>query len=195
MFSVGKNLGASLVGTADNCECIPKELMHQQLSFRYLLNDETPFIFLKSAKEDHIFTDRSYIAVRGETAGGHKRIIYRADYHTSPIRDVMFETAGMGITDQDCELKFTIGGQCISVDIRKSEQDTGILYYRALTALMIAQARNAQQLALFQQITARTAIQTAEHNDSAANAASAVAILDQMAPMSYASVFQGYIHK
>lgn len=194
MFAVGKNLGASLVGTADNCACIPKELMPQQLSFKYLLNDEIPFIFLKSSKEDHIFTDRSYVAVRGETAGGLKRIIYRADYHMNPIRDVMFETAGMGITDQDCELKFTIGGQCISVDIKKSEQDTGILYYRALTALMIAQARHAQQLQLFQQITARTAIQTAEHNDSATNAASAVAILDQMSPMSYANVLKGYIN-
>lgn len=190
---------ASMAGTADNCECVPRAVMAKELSARYLLNDETPFVFLKSLKEDHIFTDRAYIAIRGQTAGGLKRIVYRADYYQYPISNVMIETAGMGITDQDCELKFTIAGQQVSIDIKKSDQDQAILYYRALSALAIAQARQAQQMALFTQINARTAIQVGDatvSGDQTRNSqsfSSAVSVLDLLSPMSYATLLQGYI--
>eukprot|EP01032_Pedospumella_encystans_P003924 gene3924-4640_t len=118
MFSVGTKIGASITGTADNCECIPREQINQQFSSKFLLDGEIPFIFLKSAKEDHIITDRAYIAVRGETAGGMKRITYRVDFQGYPLSNVMFESGGMGLTDQDCELKFTIANQNVSIDIR-----------------------------------------------------------------------------
>ena len=192
MFSTGTKIGASLAGTADNCECVPRERIAQELSSKYLLNDETAFIFLKSAKEDHIITDRGYIAVRGQTAGGLKRIVYRADFHAYHLSNVMFETAGVGLTDQDCELKFSIAGQQVSIDIKKSELETGILYYRALTAVAVAQARQAQQLQLFTQLSARTVIQTAE--TAGPTLSNAIAALDALSPMSYASVLQAYIH-
>ena len=201
MFSAGAKLGASMTGTADNCECIKRDQMNNELSARYLLNDETPFIFLKSPKEEHIFTDRAYISIKGQSAIGLKKSVFRADFNVYPISNVMFETAGMGVTDQDCELKFTIANTHVSIDIRKSEQDTGILYYRALTALAIAQTRQAQQMNLFTQISARTTIQIAEHTDSAAqnrnsqNFSNAVSILDLLSPMSYGNVLEQYISK
>ena len=33
--------------------------------------------------------------------------------------NVQFETCGIGVTDLDCELKFSFGGQLISIDIKK----------------------------------------------------------------------------
>jgi len=187
-------IGASITGSGDNCECVHRDQMAQQHSSKFLLSDETPFIYLKSAKEDHIFTDRAYVAVRGESTVGQKKLTYRFDYFIHHISNVMFETAGMGVTDKDCELKFTIGGQGVSIDIRKSEQETGILYYRALTALANAQAREAQQLNMFNQINAKITLSASEqktvHDQTMANAQAA---LDHFAPLSYAQVLQAYI--
>eukprot|EP01032_Pedospumella_encystans_P027955 gene27955-31577_t len=187
-------IGASITGSGDNCECVHRDQMAQQHSFKFLLHDETPFIYLKSVKEDHIFTDRAYISVRGESTMGQKKLTYRFDYFIHHISNVMFETAGMGVTDKDCELKFTIGGQGVSIDIRKSEQETGILYYRALTALANAQARETQQMNLFNQINSKITLSatelTAVHNQTVANAQAA---LNQFAPTSYAQVLQVYI--
>ncbi len=187
-------IGASITGSGDNCECVPRDQMAQQHSAKFLLSDETPFIYLKSAKEDHIFTDRAYVAVRGESTVGQKKLTYRFDYFIHHISNVMFETAGMGVTDKDCELKFTIGGQGVSIDIRKSEQETGILYYRALTALANAQAREAQQMNMFNQFNAKITLSASEqktvHDQTMANAQAA---LNHFAPMSYAQVLQAYI--
>jgi len=200
MFSVGTKIGASITGTADNCECIPRENINQQLSSKFLLEGEIPFIFLKSPKEDHIITDRAYIAVRGETAGGMKRIIYRVDFQGYALSNVMFESGGMGLTDQDCELKFTIANQNVSIDIRKSDQETGILYYRALTALAVAQARQAQQMKFYIQSSEKAMIQAAEPSDAhaaqnraAQNISHAVSLIEQLSPVSYATVLQSYI--
>lgn len=201
MFSVGTKIGASITGTADNCECIPREQINQQFSSKFLLDGEIPFIFLKSSKEDHIITDRAYIAVRGETAGGMKRITYRVDFQGYPLSNVMFESGGMGLTDQDCELKFTIANQNVSIDIRKSDQETGILYYRALTALAIAQARQVQSRQFYVQSSEKSMIQIAEtsganaaQNRATQNISLAATLLEQLSPVSYASVLQTYIY-
>jgi hypothetical protein len=148
MFS-GSKIGADLAGTADNCTCVAREQFASELSSKYVLTGETIQIFLKSAKEDHLFTDQAYISVKGHTAGGMKRLIVRFDFHTWPITNVYFETSGVGLTDQDCELKFSIGGQNLSIDIRKQDLETGILYYRTLSAVAIAQSRAGKQLALY----------------------------------------------
>lgn len=203
MFSGAAKIGVgALTGTADNCECVPREKMESELSFQYLLHGEKPYIFLKSAKEDHIFTDQAYIAVRGQTAGGAKRLIVRADYSKYSISDVMLETGGMGLTDQDCELKFTIAHQAVSVDIKKSEQHTAILYYRALCSLAHAQARHAQHLMLFKDVSAKTTFQITDSGNGAvagtlqaaqtANFENSSAILSSLLPLSYKSVFEQY---
>lgn len=204
MFSAGAKIGVgALTGTADNCECVPREKMDTELSMQYLLAGETPAIFLKSPKEDHIFTDQAYIAVRGATAGGAKRLVVRMDYSKYSIADVMIETAGMGLTDQDCELKFTIAHQQVSVDIRKSDQHTAILYYRALCSLANAQARNSQHLMLFKDISAKTTFQIVDAGNGAvagtlqaaqsANFENSSAILGSLLPVSYKHVFQQYM--
>ena len=57
----------------------------------------------------YIFTDKAFVAVFGEAAAGKKRLIRRWDFYDEYISEVVFETAGVGATDHDCELKFVIG--------------------------------------------------------------------------------------
>jgi hypothetical protein len=151
MFSTAK-IGADLAGTADNCTCVAREQFGSELSSKYILEGEVIQILLQSAKEDHIFTDQAYISVKGRTAGGMKRTVIRFDYHNWPISNVYFETSGVGITDQDCELKLSIGGQNLSIDIRKQDLEMGILYYRTLSAVAIAQSRAGSQRAQYNSV-------------------------------------------
>jgi hypothetical protein len=165
--------------------------------------DETPFIFMKSLKEDHIFTDKAYISCRGHTSGGTKRIVVRLEYIKYYITDVMFESAGMGLTDQDCELKFSMGGQAVSIDIRKSDMETGILFYRTLCALAAAQSRNSSAYALVRELNGKVkfhvtegsaaAVGDALHATYAVNQASAQALLDSLVPVSYKPIFEQYL--
>jgi hypothetical protein len=198
-------IAASVTGTADNCQCVPRENIPHELSFKYVLNDETPFIFLKSAKGDTIFTDKSYISVQGESSMGTKRLVVRADYVQHRITNVMFETAGMGMTDQDCELKFSIGGGSMSVDIRKGDAETAILYYRALCAVANAQAHHANQLALFKELNRSVTFQLASGDAAAvdavlrtavsSNLANSTEVLKCLAPASYKAIFEEYLGK
>lgn len=104
---------------------------------------EIPFIFLKAPKEEHIFTDQAYISIIGETANSNKRLVSRFPYKTHPISDVEYETAGMGMTDRDCELKFRAGTALhVSIDVVKAEITHVIHYFRVLNALAVAQTRN-----------------------------------------------------
>jgi hypothetical protein len=197
-------IGVSMMsGTSDNCECVPRHAFNNEVSIGYVLMDETPYIFLKSLKEDHIFTDKAYIACRGNTSGGTKRIIVRMEYEKYGISDVMFESAGMGLTDQDCELKFAIGGHAVSMDIRKPDAETGVLYYRTLCALAAAQARNHSTLALFKELNGKVKFHITEGSAATVgealqathtvNQATAQATLEALAPLSYKHVFQQYL--
>ena len=201
MFS-GSKIAADLAGTADNCTCVPRESVHQELSSKYLLNGETAYIFLKSAKEDHIFTDQAYIVSKGNTAGGLKRTIYRVEYCDNPISNVMFETGGIGVTDQDCELKFTIASHNISIDIRKQDQELGVLYYRALSALAIEHSRKAKQFGLFKVFRNSVNLHVTEgaagvkgvlDTIQASTLSDSLAAMDQLNAVSYLHVFEQYI--
>jgi hypothetical protein len=200
MFS-GAKLVSDFAGTADNCSCISREQIQAESSVRYLLHGETPQIFLKSLKEDHIFTDQAYISVIGKSAAGTKRLVTRYDFHIYPISNVAFETYGVGVTDQDCELKFQLAGQCFSIDLKKHDQDTGILYYRALCAVANAQARDGKCLNLLQENRKRLDIHLSDAASIAASLTAvetaavheATSVLDRFNPVSYAAVFQLYI--
>lgn len=203
MFQAAKVGVASFAGTADNCECVPRKSIMQEPSAKYLLLDETPYIFLKSAKGDSIFTDKAFVSVQGASAVGTKRLVVRADFHQHRLTNVMFESAGMGVTDQDCELKFSIGGSAVSVDIRKSEMETAVLYYRTLTALSIAQANQAASTAMFKDMSKHITFQFTSSNAATVDESLRTAFsttlanneqaLQLMAPTSYKHIFEQYL--
>lgn len=202
MFANAKVGIAALAGTADNCTCIPRDQIAHEASTKYLLLDETPFIFLKSAKADHIFTDKAYVCAIGDGAMGTKRMVSRLDFVSSAITNVHFESAGMGVTDQDCELKFAISGLPISIDIRKSEIETAILYFRTLCALSAAQANSTRALTMFRDFnkitfqinaTSADAVGGALNTAYATNLANSQAAMELMQPTSYRAVFEQYL--
>ncbi|KAJ3027593.1 UNVERIFIED_CONTAM: hypothetical protein HDU68_003526 [Siphonaria sp. JEL0065] len=96
----------------------------------------------------HLFTDLAYISIRGEHAVSHKRFIDRVEYYEGSVSNVCFETAGLGITDRDVELKFNIGNNHVSIDIWKNEIEVAKMFYKALLALSHEQAKNRELLKL-----------------------------------------------
>jgi hypothetical protein len=142
-----KGIVSDVTGGADVCKCIPRDKIVDQEGMRYVMPDEKVYIYLKALKEEFIFTDHAIITVIGNSGRGTKRMVTRYDYGAYQLEHVRFETAGYGITDYDCELKFTIGGTDISIDIEKKETDTAVRYYRALVDVQRAQHHNALRLA------------------------------------------------
>jgi hypothetical protein len=131
-----------MVGTADNCACIPPAQFSKETSMLYLIPGETAMIYLKATVEEHIFTDMAYIQIKGDAAVGKKRLVRRIEFMNNTMTNVMFETGGTGITDQDCEIKFSFGGESFSIDVHKREMETAKMYYVALAGLSRAQQRN-----------------------------------------------------
>lgn len=201
MFS-GAKLAADLVGTADNCAVLSKGDISKEASTKYLIEDEVAYVFLKSMKQEHIFTDRAYISVVGNSAAGTKRMVRRFEYYSNPFREVRFETAGYGITDQDCELKFIVGGRDVSIDIRKQETEKAVHVYRILTSLASFQERNSYLLTAITSAMNLRTLQLPSGKDevsttvSALNSATITDVLNlhnQMVPVSYKHIFEQYL--
>lgn len=143
-----KGIVGDITGGADVCKCIPRSQFSKEDSIKFVLPHESVFIFLKSAKEEFIFTDKAFIAIRGSSGASRKRFVARYDYGEYPIKSVSFETAGFGFSDLDCELKLEIGNESFSIDIEKKETDIAISYYRALVDVSKAIKRNAAKFNL-----------------------------------------------
>lgn len=149
MFSGASKLMGEAIGTSDNCTIVPRERIRQESAYdQFLIPSETPHVLFKSSKREFFFTNRALYIIQGEAAVGTKRTIQRFEYADYPITNVHFETAGMGVTDLDCELKFTIAGSHISIDIRKNESDKAAVIFRVLSDLSIAMTRYAKHYRL-----------------------------------------------
>jgi hypothetical protein len=59
--------------------------------------------------------------------------VRRFDFREHNVKDVSFETVGM--RDFDCCLKVAIGPAVVSIDIKREQQDAGIIVYKILSAL------------------------------------------------------------
>ncbi|KAI8897439.1 hypothetical protein BC833DRAFT_593775 [Globomyces pollinis-pini] len=157
MFS---KITAEVTGSADVCKCISPQQFSNEPSLSYLLPDEIAYIFLKSSKEEHIFTNQAYITCKGSSATTTRRLIERYEYSTTQIINVNFETAGMSMSDRDVELKFTLlepnpskfkfnsGSHNISIDIWKNEIEIAKTFYKTIVELSKVQKKNIDLLAL-----------------------------------------------
>lgn len=107
-----KSIGADLLGTSDNCAIIPRDkfLSEDSINF-YCLNDEVPFIYLKSKVFEYIFTDQALITIERDNAAGVKQSIGRWDWQTYHLSNVLFVTPGAGMTDYSCSIKFYLADQ------------------------------------------------------------------------------------
>ena len=177
------------MGTSDNCAVIPRDRIRQETTYaQFLLRDEVAFFLLKSTKKEYIFTERAFIYVYGEAAVGTKRMIERYEYAEYPVHGLHFETAGLGVTDFDCELKFSVGSRGYSVDIKKNEVSAAAAVFRCLVDLANAQTRNGKMLKLAESSFSRNKIvsENSTSND--------FTVLEQMLakynPQSYKAVLE-----
>lgn len=190
-----KNLVGEALGTSDNCSIIlQKEQARAQSSFAALMMPhETAYVLMKSVKKEYLFTDHGLIISAGEAAVGTKRLARRYNWFESIIRNVMFETAGVGLTDLDCEVKFTIGNESISIDCKKQDDPNARILVSLLSDLARTQARNAQCLKLAEATLTRSIFNGTRLNGDADERANIVALVNQFDPESYAPVFQRHL--
>lgn len=189
-----------ITGGSDVCKCVPKNQFATESSIKFVLPDETAFIFLKSSKEEYIFTDKALIAIRGGSGVSKKRSTSRYDYGEHPIKSVSFETAGLGFSDLDCELKLEIGNESLSIDIEKRETDIAISYYRVLVDVSKAIKRNSAKFDLSLAIikNGSTKVDVRESPDSSLRAISSnildftEALIIKYQPESYKEIFSAH---
>lgn len=143
---------------------------------------------MKSVKREYFFTECAFVIVYGEAAVGTKRMIERYEYAEYPIEGVHFETAGLGVTDFDCEIKFACGGRSYSVDVRKHENDKAAAIFRVLIELANAQTRNVKFLGLAETAFGRSKIVT--ENSSSNDFETIEAMLTKYNPVSYKNVLE-----
>ena len=179
---------ADLTGSADVCTCVPKDQFQAVNSLSFILPHEVPFIVLKSGKEEHIFTDHAYIVCKGDSAASARRLVTRYSYYDHLITNVQFETAGMGVTDRDVELKFSVNQERVSIDIWKKEVDVARVYYKALSAVSSVQKKNANMVGL-----AKEALPKMGTGDVMQSIAWAEAISNKFFPSNYGFVFSSFI--
>jgi hypothetical protein len=110
----------------------------------YLFHEDKEKIFflIKSKKDEYCFTNLAMVHVDGDSAVSSKRSIRRYPWSSHRVHGVLIETAGT--IDLDVELKFSIGDQTLSIDVRKNFIEQLKDIYKALTSIGHQQAREAQ---------------------------------------------------
>ena len=182
---------AEVAGTSDNCSVYFRDQAQANATFaHFLLPNEKPYILLKSIKAEYIFTNLAYIFSYGEAAAGRKRNIYRYDYCMHKLSNVSFETAGMSVTDLDCEIKFTLGDNNISIDVKKAETELAVMVYRVILQLSLEQQRDEQKL----EFAKASLTQAHFHVQDEIKAANHMSLIDQIItkfnPVSYHELFE-----
>lgn len=93
-------------------------------------DQEKIFFLIKSKSDEYCFTNKALIHLDGTSATSKKRTLRRLDYHTNKISNVTLETAGT--VDLDVEIKFIIGSQSYSIDVRKKDLEALKDLYKSL---------------------------------------------------------------
>ncbi|KAJ0396556.1 hypothetical protein P43SY_009465 [Pythium insidiosum] len=130
-MNVLKGLTQDLTGSADICTTVTD--FSKLLVWPYVLPGEDVLFAFQSPKEEFVFTNEALICVEGANATTTRKMIKRYEYRDEMITDVCFETTGR--IDRDCEIKFKIGSEKISIDIARKEEERVKLYYKTLVAL------------------------------------------------------------
>lgn len=130
-----KKIAAEALGLSDIGSIIQPRDFGSVDADDYLFHEdgEKIFFLIKSKKDEYCFTNLALIHVDGESAVSSKRSIKRYDWASHLVSDVMIETAGT--IDMDVELKFTIGDEVFSIDVRKNFIEQLKDIYKALITI------------------------------------------------------------
>ena len=184
---------AEMTGSADCCKIIPMEQFQQEVTLSYLIPGEVPYFLLKSKREEYVFTNFAFIICRGESATNTRRLTTRFNYFECALTDLQFETAGISVTDRDCELKFNMGGQAHNIDIWKNETEQAKHVYRCLTELSRNMTRNQVLMQLATTALASTKNDNPLNDKGFISMQWAEAAMGRYRPESYDYVFQQFV--
>lgn len=135
-------VAGDLSGTGNNAAFLTKEQLADEPSRVHLGPREKAYVWLKTNKDEYVFTNFGFVTIKGSTAGVKQNIL-RQDWRTHAVGDVAFETSG-GSMDKDCQLRFIIDRQSVTLDIKKEFQAQAIKFSHLLVALQRLQQRNAE---------------------------------------------------
>eukprot|EP01040_Poterioochromonas_malhamensis_P006205 gene6205-6678_t len=189
--SIGDVVGT---GQGDNCRILdPSEFGQETLLLSYLRPEEVPYVILKSAREEFIFTDRAFISVKGHSSIGTKKCVDRYNYSAHKISNVRLRTPGLATTDLDGELRFYVGTQDYGIDIRKAEWEGIKPLYRSLLRLEEQQYHDTSVLKLFQEALPKALMQS---NDAKTikdlTFSMAIEAIDRFQPFSYKYIWDSH---
>lgn len=200
-----KKFAAEAFGLSDIGVIVPPSDYSKVDADDYLFHEDAERIFflIKSRKDEYCFTNLALIHVDGESAISAKRMIKRYEYATNAVGAVSIETAGT--IDLDIELKFTLGDQVFSIDVRKDHLESLKDIYKALYTIGKLQRKDA--MARENAMTAAGVLGSmlklngtmapdvvGQHYRALVDELNA-AVLDRHLRRDYASVFEKYIRE
>ena len=141
-----KKFASDALGLSDIGIVVPSSDFDKTDSDDFIFSeiDEEIYFLIKTKADEYCFTNYGLIHVDGENALSKKRLLRRYDYEYNTIENVLLETAGT--IDLDVEIKFTIGGIPLSIDIHKKFLNEIKDLYKALHAISSEQKANAYKL-------------------------------------------------
>ncbi|MBD1373791.1 PH domain-containing protein [Hazenella sp. IB182357] len=112
----------------------------------YVMHEDQEKIYfvIKSKSDEYCFTNKAFIHLDGQSAVSKKRLLKRYDYYLHPISFVTIETAGT--VDLDVEIKFKLGENLYSIDVKKSQLEQLKDLYKSLLKISETMADNAMAL-------------------------------------------------
>lgn len=199
-----KKLASEALGLSDIGVIVPPSDYNKVDADDYLFHEdgEKIFFLIKSKKDEYCFTNLGLIHVDGDSAVSSKRSIKRYDYATQHFSDVTIETAGT--IDMDVELKFNVGGEVYSIDVRKNFIEQLKDIYKALITIGKMQRRdelareNAMHClntlgAMYKVGSVASEETIVQHYNALLNAVNST-VLDRFNRRDFGPVFERYIH-
>lgn len=200
-----KRLASEALGLSDIGVIVPASDYDKVDADDYLFHEdgEKIFFLIKSKKDEYCFTNLALIHVDGDSAVSSKRSIKRYDYATNEFSQVTIETAGT--IDMDVELKFQVGGEVFSIDVRKNFIESLKDIYKALVTIGRMQRRDEMARenslrcleafgSMYKVGNVASDEQIVQHFNALVGVVNST-LLDRFARRDYSPVFDRYIHK
>lgn len=102
-------------------------------SAKYLLPGEQLLFAWTSVKEEFAFSNFAMITALSDNATTTRKLIKRFEYRDHALTNVRMVTTGR--LDLDCEIKFDMAGENITIDVRRKEQSKAQDFYGMLVLL------------------------------------------------------------
>lgn len=143
-----KKMVGEMTGTSDIGQIIDSSQFNLTQADDYVFNEDGEVIhfLIQSAKDEYCFTNFALIHVDGDNAMSTKRNVIRYPYSNYTISNVSIETAGK--VDRDCEIKFSINNNLVSIDVAKTQIEQLIDLYKILSAISTIQLENLERQTL-----------------------------------------------